>query len=277
MKNERGSVGVMLVIVGILIIVGSVLLSIFAPFATISAGQVGVVTVMGKVSEKPIHAGFNWVSPISDVTRLNVKILSNEHVYTSASRDMQDVNVTMILNYNLEPSKAPEVYETVGEDWFHTIVIPASNEIIRAETALYPASEILKERGKIRASVHEKLSKWLAKYGINIKEVSIANVQFSNEYQKAIEQKQLQEQIAEQRKYELVKVKKEAEMAEAKAKGEANAILAKATAEAKANELLANSLNEKLLKLKYFEKWNGILPQTMLGDKTEMLLNMANK
>lgn len=272
MKNERGAVLPVLAIIGVGLVLSLLLLGMFAPFASISPGYVGIVSLFGKVEEKPIHAGFNWVHALSDVDRMDIRILENTHTYAAASRDMQDVNVAMTLNYSLRPKAAPRIYEEVGYRWFDTIVIPAANEIIRAQMALHPASEILKERSKIRVEVHEKLKEWLDEYGIDVREVSIANVQFSAEYQKAIEQKQLQEQIAEQKKYELLKVKTEAEMAKAKAQGEADAILAKATAEAKANEKLAASLSDKLLKLKYYEKWNGTLPQTMLSDKTSVLL-----
>lgn len=118
---------------------------------------------------------------------------------------------------------------------------------------------------------------WLAKYGIELKEAALANIRFDPAYEKAIEDKQIEEQRAEQKLYELVQARRQAEIvaatakgkgdaARAQADGEADALRTKGQAEATYNANVAASLTPTLIQQQYLVRWNGQLPQYILGE-----------
>lgn len=229
----------------------------------ISAGQVGVAVLFGKVQPVVLHEGINLVNPLYDV-------------------------VEMVLNYRLLPDKAAEVYQRIGPNFASVIIDPAAQEVLKANTALHVATEILHQRPKIKADIQGELTTWLAKYGIEVKEAALANISFDKAYEKAIEAKQIEEQKAEQKRYELVQAQRQAEIAAAqakgqgdaareKAKGEGEATRIRADAEATYNQKVSASLTPTLIQQRYLEKWDGKLPQFSMGSGANapgLMLNM---
>jgi regulator of protease activity HflC (stomatin/prohibitin superfamily) len=252
----------------------------------IGAGQVGVALLFGKVQPIALHEGINLVNPLYDVVEMNTRVQRHQARYDAASRDLQAVHVEMILNYRLDPARATEVYQRIGPNYASVIIDPAAQEVLKGETALHVATEILHQRPKIKATVQESLARWLAKYGIEVKEASLANIRFDPAYEKAIEAKQIEEQKAEQKRYELVQAQRQAEIVAARAKGEGDAAREKAKGEAEAtrirgeaeaayNQKVAASLTATLNQQRYLERWDGKLPQFSAGGTTPgLLLNM---
>ena len=189
----------------------------------ISAGQVGVALLFGKVQPVVLHEGINLVNPLYDVVEMNTRVLRHQAKYDAASKDLQAVHVEMVLNYRLLPDKAAEVYQRIGPNFASVIIDPAAQEVLKANTALHVATEILHQRPKIKADIQGELTTWLAKYGIEVKEAALANIKFDPAYEKAIEGKQIEEQKAEQKRYELVQAQRQAEIAAAQAKGQGDA------------------------------------------------------
>ncbi|OGB96010.1 MAG: hypothetical protein A3G35_11975 [candidate division NC10 bacterium RIFCSPLOWO2_12_FULL_66_18] len=252
----------------------------------IGAGQVGVALLFGKVQQVALHEGINLVNPLYDVVEMNTRVQKHQARYDAASKDLQAVHVEMVLNYRLLPDKATEVYQRIGPNYASTIIDPAAQEVLKANTALHVATEILQKRPLIKADVQRDLTTWLAKYGIEMKEASLANIRFDPAYEKAIEAKQIEEQKAEQKRYELIQAQRQAEIAAAqakgqgdaareKAKGDSEAIRIRGSAEAEYNQKVAASLTQTLIQQRYLEKWDGKLPQFSAGGSTPgMLFNL---
>jgi len=201
------------------------------------------------------------------------------------TKDLQAVLVEMVLNYRLLPERAPEVYQKIGVNFANVIILPAAQEVLKANTALHVANEILRQRPKIKLDVQETLATWLAKYGVELKEAALANIRFDKAYEKAIEDKQIEEQRAEQKLYELTQAQRQAEIvaatakgkgdaARAQAEGEADALRTKGEAEAMYNAKVAASLTPALIQQQYLMRWNGQLPQYMLGGDNSLLLQL---
>jgi regulator of protease activity HflC (stomatin/prohibitin superfamily) len=118
-----------------------------------------------------------------------------------------------------------------------------------------------------------------------LKEAALANIRFDKAYEKAIEDKQIEEQRAEQKLYELTQAQRQAEIvaatakgkgdaARAQAEGEADALRTKGEAEATYNAKVAASLTPALIQQQYLGRWNGQLPQYMLGADNSVLLQL---
>jgi prohibitin 2 len=194
--------------------------------------------------------------------------------YDAASKDLQAVHVEMVLNYRLAPDRAPEVYRSIGLEYATVIIDPAAQEVLKANTATHNAAEILLRRPAIKADIQRDLTTWLAKYGVELKEASLANIRFDQAYEKAIEAKQ----IEEQKRYELIQAQRQAEIIAAAAKGrgdaareeakgvaEATRIKGEGEAEAAYNGRVATSLTQVLIQQQYLSKWDGRLPQYTFG------------
>ncbi|HSB67853.1 MAG TPA: prohibitin family protein [Candidatus Methylomirabilis sp.] len=273
-------------IVAVVLIPIGALMVISSGVRMIGAGQVGVALLFGKVQPIALHEGINLVNPLYDVVEMNTRVQKHQARYDAASKDLQAVHVEMVLNYRLLPDKATEVYQRIGPNYASTIIDPAAQEVLKANTALHIATEILQKRPLIKADIQKDLTTWLAKYGIEMKEAALANIRFDAAYEKAIEAKQIEEQKAEQKRYELIQAQRQAEIAAAqakgqgdaareRAKGEAEAIRIKGEAESNYNQKVAASLTATLIQQQYLLKWDGKLPQFSAGGQTPgMLLNI---
>lgn len=246
----------------------AVALAIVPFFKSVPAGHVGIVHLFGDVDRATIDPGAHLVNPLKSVVPMSVQVEKARDTHDAASSDLQTVHVVMSLNYQLDPVQAVEVYRTVGTDYLGKIINPAAQEVVKAEMALHPASDILQKRPAIKARVQENLATWLAKYGVLLREVSISDVQFDPQYAAAIEGKQIQQQEAEKRRYLLEQAEKDAEIAKAraqgeadaareKAKGEADALKLKADAQADYNRKVSSSLTPALVQQAWVDRWNG--------------------
>jgi prohibitin 2 len=253
------------------------LLVVWSTVVVIPAGHVGVASLFGHVQPHPLSEGLHLVNPLLYVTRMSTQVQKYQEKYDAVTKDLQAMHVEMVLNYRLLPEEAPEVYQKIGVNFANVIVLPAAQEVLKANTALHVANEILRQRPKIKADVQDTLATWLAKYGIELKEAALANIRFDPAYEKAIEDKQIEEQRAEQKLYELVQAQRQAEIvaatakgkgdaARAQADGEADALRTKGQAEAAYNANVAASLTPTLIQQQYLVRWNGQLPQYILGE-----------
>jgi regulator of protease activity HflC (stomatin/prohibitin superfamily) len=245
-------------------------------FKVIPAGHVGVATLFGRVEPRPLPEGLNFINPLLDVTQMSSQVQRRSAKYDAASKDLQAVHVEMVLNYRLIPERGPEVYQKIGVDYAAVIIDPAAQEVLKANTALHNAAEILQKRQTIKADVQRDLTAWLVKYGIEMKEAALANIRFDPNYERAVEAKQIEEQKAEQKRYELIQAQRQAEIAAATAKGKgdaareeakgvAEALRIKGEAEAAYNARVAGSLTPVLIQQQYLARWDGRLPQYSLG------------
>jgi len=248
--------------IGVLVPVLVVLLS---TFKVIPAGHVGVATLFGQVQPRALAEGLNFINPLLDVTLMSTQVQRRTARYDAASKDLQAVHVEMVLNYRLIPDRAPEAYQKIGVTYESVIIDPAAQEVLKATTALHNAAEILQRRPVIKAEVQKELTAWLVKYGVEMKEAALANIRFDPAYEKAIEAKQIEEQKAEQKRYELIQAQRQAEIVAAQAKGTADALRIKGEAEANYNSRVSSSLTPVLIQHQYLSRWDGRLPQYSLG------------
>jgi prohibitin 2 len=248
-----------------------------------------VKVLFGQVDPVPLREGLNvlW-NPLYDVVTMDTRVLKHTARYDAASKDLQAVHVEMVLNFRLSPDKAPEVYKTIGLGFSGVIIDPAAQEVLKAQTATHNAAEILLQRPIMKGDIQKELTAWLAKYGIELKEAALANIRFDQAYEKAIEAKQIEEQKAEQKRYELIQAQRQAEIVAAEAKGKGDAALAEARgvadalrvkgeAEAAYNAKVSSSLTPVLIQQQYLARWDGRLPQYNLGGGVTPLLQLPGQ
>ena len=244
-------------IIGFLVVVA--LLALLTSIRTVGTGQVGVVTRFGQVTGRELNEGIHLVSPFwtEMVKRYDVRVSKEEVDVQSASKDLQDISAKLAINYQPKRGDVLSIHRDIGPDYKDKVLIPAVNEVFKAASAKYTATEVITNRTAVKADAYEDLKERLDKYNIEVIHLSIVNFSFSPEFNKAIEEKQVAQQKAEKARQDLERIKVEAEQRIAKARGEAEA-----------QRLQQSTLTSDLLRKQAIEKWDGKMPTTQAGDGT---------
>jgi regulator of protease activity HflC (stomatin/prohibitin superfamily) len=248
---------------GLVLLVG---LIIFRPFSIVNAGQRGVVMRFGKVQDTILDEGIHFIFPVvTSVKKLNVRVQKNSFQTDAASKDLQKLTTELAINWHIDPIKVNKVYQNIGdeENIVIGIITPAVSEVLKAATAKKTAEEIITKRTELKEEIDTNLETRLADYGIMIDDVSLVDFEFSPEFSKAIESKQIAEQEA-----------KQAGFIAQKATQEAQAEINRAKGQAEAQRLQRQTLTPELLQKQAIEKWDGRFPMVMGGDGALPLVNI---
>jgi len=245
----------------ILAIVAIILL--FCSTTTIQSGNVGVVSTFSAVKDEPMQPGLHFIVPfITTVTKMDVKTQKIEADCIAASKDLQTIATKVSINFTVNSSTAPHLYRTVGVDYQETIIKPAIQEAVKSVTARFSAEELISKRQEASSTISKELSEKIGKYGLTIELFNILNLEFSAEFNKAIEAKQTAQQEALKAEQDLNRVKIEAQQKLEQAKADADATRAKADADAYAILKMQEQLAKNPQYIEYYklQKWDGKLP-----------------
>jgi prohibitin 2 len=248
-----------------------VVIGLAGPFVEVPAGNVGVVTNFGSVQTVTLEPGLHVVVPIYQrVTNDDTRVQPHQfQEIDAASAEYQTVKLTGVMNYHVDGQYASDLYQRVGTDFASKVIDPAFNDFIKTVVPAYKVDQILGARDEIRAKAKEALAANLSQYHIIVDDIYIANIAFSDEFQQAIEAKQVAQQQVQTEQQILAQKKIQADQAVAQAKGQADATVTLANGQAEANKVLAASLSDQILQYQYIQK---------LTDKiTVMLLPSGNQ
>lgn len=241
----------------------------FSAFKKVDAGERGVKLNFGAVQEDILGEGLHFKIPIyQQIKILDVKTVKYEIQAEAASQDVQVINTTVALNYHLDPANVGRLWQEIGRDYESRIIDPAVQESIKAATARFTAQDLIVKRPELRNAIKEELLKKFEGRHLIVDELSIVNLDFSREYNRAIEQKQVAEQDALRAENDLKKVEFEAAQRVAQAKAEAEAIRIQA-------EAITSQGGKDYVSLKAIEKWSGNLPTQMIPGSTVPFLNLG--
>ncbi|TME10106.1 MAG: prohibitin family protein [Chloroflexi bacterium] len=229
------------------------------------------VTNFGQVQTVTLEPGLHFVIPIYQrVTNVDTRVQPHEfQEIDAASRELQTVKLTGVMNYHIDGQFASDLFQRVGTDFAAKIIDPAFNDFIKTVVPDYSVNDILAKRDEIRSLAKAQLAGNLQQYHIIVDDIYIANIAFSDAFQQAIEAKQVAQQQVQTEQQILAQKQIQAQQAVAAAKGQADATVTLAEGQSKANGLLNASLTDQILQYQYIQK---------LTDKiTVMLLPSGNQ
>lgn len=230
----------------------------------IGAGQVGIVTRFGEIN-RVSESGLNFHIPfIESVTKMETRVQKQEVKTDAATKDLQEVNGSLAVNFSITNESALAIYKELGTNYADTVITPILHESFKQGVSGYTAEQLMANRTEVKVAIQGMLEERLAGYGIAVVDANITDLNFSAEFNAAIEQKAVAQQEVEKAKQELEKVKIESE-----SKIEA------ARAEAEAQRLQQQTLTKEMIQKMWVEKWDGHLPEVStdagvivdLGDK----------
>ena len=214
----------------------------------------------------------------------------------TTSKDVQQVKVSLAVNFCIDQATAQELYKTVGVNYYESVVLPRILENVKAVVAEYSAENLVAKRGELSDEILTRLTDDAAAYGINIISISVEDIDFTDEFTDAVERKQvasqnklaaeteqaqktMEEQAAADRAVISAKAKAEQDVIAANAELEVTKIQAEAALyagekEAEMNKRIAESLTPNLVKYYYIKQWEGVLPKTVLGENNSFMINL---
>jgi prohibitin 2 len=236
---------------------------LFGSFYVVGVGQVGVIFNQATGRTKSVQSGFSLKMPIID--QLNVFDIRTQRIDIEeecASKDLQLVRMKTVINYHLDYTKVNEIFTKVGRDYSAKVIIPVTNEIAKSLVSQYTVENIIVKRAELKDAIEEALRLKLKEYFVVIESVNLVNVEFTPEFNRVVEAKQIEEQKIKTAEYKKMQAAQNKE-----------AVILEAEGESRRQELIRATVNPQIVSLEWIKKWDGKLPVTMLGDKTVMMLN----
>ncbi|MGD1949853.1 MAG: prohibitin family protein [Leptolyngbyaceae cyanobacterium] len=216
------------------ILVGLILLLAFNSFAVLNPGQAGVISILGKARDGVLLEGIHFKPPLISVVDIyDLTVQKFEVPAQSSTKDLQDLSASFAINFRLDPFLVVEIRRTQGTlaNIVSKIIAPQTQESFKIAAARRTVEEAITKRNDLKQDFDEALSERLEKYGIIVLDTSVVDLDFSPEFAKAVEEKQIAEQSAKRAIY----VAQEAEQ-------EAQADINRAKGKAEAQRLLADTL-----------------------------------
>lgn len=296
-SNAMGAIATMLCIIGIIAF-------ILVPFSfhTVNTGEVAVVKTFGEAKEVK-GPGLNWdFWAINKYEYINTKTQELPIQTMAYSSDAQPMTIEMTVQYQILADEALSVVKTYGTAEALTsritaIVTEAPKTVLSSRAAM----DIIANRAEVTPEVEQAIIAAVGdQYFITVNKVTIANIDFSDAFEQAVEDKMIAEQAKLKAEYEnekkvaqakaeadakvaaaeaeiaIAQAKADAELKKAQAQkaiaeAEAEALRVKAQAEADANKLIAESITDDILAKLHYDKWDGKLP-TVVGNDSQYIL-----
>ena len=264
----------------------SLVIVVFGCFTTISTGHTGIVTTFGKVEDVTLEAGMHFIMPWQKTIEMDNRNQKAAVKLQCFSSDIQEVDVNYTLNYQISKENAQEIYRTIGTGYYDTVILPRIEEAVKTVFSKYDAENLISNRENLSKEIKAILETRLSSYHIEVIDASVENMDFSDAFTNAVEEKQ----VAAQKK-----LKAETEQAqrtmEQQAEAERNIIKANADAktaviaanadldivkiqadaaeyagqtDAAINKAIADSLTPELVYYYYIKAWDGKLPSTYI-------------
>jgi prohibitin 1 len=154
--------------------------------------------------------GAQWCIPLLQYpiimdTRVSPRTIST----VTGTKDLQTVNLSLRVLFKPNPEKLPRIYSDIGLDYANQILPSVANEVLKATVAQYNADQLLTLRDKVSREIKDTLTQRCTKFHLTLEDVSITHLNFSADFSKAIEDKQVAEQMAERAKFMVAKAEQE--------------------------------------------------------------------
>ena len=268
----------------------------FSMIKTVPTGYTGILTTFGNVEPNTVGAGVHVIAPWQKIVKLDNRTQKVSVETDTFSKDIQQVKVSLAVNFCIDQTTAQELYKTVGVNYYESVVLPRILENVKAVVAEYSAENLVAKRGELSDEILTRLTDDAAAYGINIISISVEDIDFTDEFTDAVERKQvatqnklaaeteqaqktMEEQAAADPAVISAKAKAEQDVIAANAELEVTKIQAEAALyagekEAEMNKRIAESLTPNLVKYYYIKQWEGVLPKTVLGEDSSFMISL---
>jgi regulator of protease activity HflC (stomatin/prohibitin superfamily) len=217
-------------VAGVVLVIFGVLTS---SVKQVDAGSVGIESLFGKVSDRTLSSGLNFVNPLVDVTSIDIKTqnYTMSSVHDEGDKDGDDairiltadglqVEIDLTILYRVIPTEAPKIYREIGPTYVEKIVRPITRTRIRDNAVNYDAVALYStKRDEFQSRISKQIEQEFKARGIFLENVLIRNINLPESVKKTIESKINAEQDSQKMQFVLSKEKQEAERKRVEAQG----------------------------------------------------------
>jgi regulator of protease activity HflC (stomatin/prohibitin superfamily) len=262
------------------VVVGLIALTVVGgSFYTVDQGERGVILRNGAVVGTA-EPGLGFKLPIVDSIR-EINVQTQAQLYKDVmvySRDQQNASLQVSVNYRLASDKVEQIYsEFGGQNGIVTRLLDRQvPEEVKNVFGKFNAVTAIQERARLGMEIQEAIQKAAGNNMLIVESVQVENIDFSDAYEKSIEQRMLAEVEVQKVQQNAEREKVQAEIAVIQAKAQADAVKLQGDAEAHAINARGKALrdNPSLIQLVQAEKWDGKLPTTMVPGQTVPFINV---
>ncbi len=228
---------------------------IFSGFYIVEPGFAAIHLRLGTIQKTTKESGLYFKIPLIDsVTMFDLRIQKALIETTALSKDLQSVKVEMAINYRIQDAQL--LFLNISTSFEKIIIDPFVQESVKAVVAKFDAESLIQKRHEVKELVISELTERLSSKHILLVDFNFTHLDFSEDFIKAVESKQIAEQDAKRAENQTKQVREEATQARARAEAEAFAL--KVKRESLTPELI--KLKEVEAQIKAIEKWDGHLP-----------------
>lgn len=199
----------------LLSVVGAIALFItLNSFIIINPGEAGVLSILGKARDGALLEGFHWKPPfVSQVDVYDVTVQKFEVPAQSSTKDLQYLSASFAINFRLDQTQVVDIRRKQGtlQNIVSKIIAPQTQEAFKIAAARRTAEESITQREDLKRDFDLALGQRLEKYGILVLDTSVVDVKFSDEFARAVEEKQIAEQQAQRAVYIAQQAQQEAQ------------------------------------------------------------------
>ena len=283
-SNRFISVGMIGVVIAIFL-----LSIVFGSWYTVDQGERGVKLRYGAIvgiAEPGLNFKVPFVDTVEQISVQNQTILYDR--LESYSKDQQPATLRISVSYRVPDARVEELYSQYGtiEKMVDRLISRKVPDEVKNVFGRYTAISAIQDRTKLGIDINETLKKSVTG-PVTIDSVQVEDVTFSDAYEQSIEKRMMAEVEIQTKRQNLETERINAEITVTQAKAQADSNLAKAQADAESIRVRgvaegdaiksrgeALKQNAQLIALTQAEKWNGVLPTTMVPGGTVPFLNL---
>ena len=266
--------------------------------AVVPTGHTGILVTFGAVEDKTYEAGVHFKLPIQEIVNMDNRTQRALLTMSCFSSDIQEVAVDYSINYQIQKENAQKIYKTIGTKYYDVVMEPRIFEAVRSVISKYSAENLIENRDQLSVRITEILEKELGAYNIEVVNTAIEDLDFSDAFTNAVEEKQVAQQnylkaqteqeqkIMEQEaaaERERIAAEAAAEVARIQAEADAEVMKIQADAaeyagqrDAAINKALADTLTEVLIQYYTIMEWDGKLPEYYVSGTEGVLPILGN-
>ncbi len=228
----------------------------------IDAGQIGVTSLFGKVSNEVLTSGLNFINPLVDVSTVDIKTLNytmsgvhnegdkeGDDAIRVLTADGLEVSIDLTVLYRVVGTEAPRLIKETGLDYKDKIVRPLTRTKIRDNAVYFTAIDLYStKRDQFQSRIFTSIEADFKKRGLILEQLLLRNITLPNNVKTSIEEKIKAEQDAQKMEFVLQKEKQEAERKRVEAQGIADY-----------QRIISTGLNDKQLQYEQIQMMKGLI------------------
>jgi regulator of protease activity HflC (stomatin/prohibitin superfamily) len=232
----------------------------------VDTGHRGIETRFGKVVSESLPEGLYFFNPFTNhIVEMDTRIQRTDGETDTYTRDVQQSVIKYTLNYRLQQNAAHLMYRDIGVEWEQRLIPQVVLGTLKEVVGKWDAVDLIANRDKAGNAAFEAIRSNLSERNVEVLRFEITDIAYTHEFENSVEQKVIAQQKAIEEQNRTKQIEEQARQK-----------VLSAEAEAKSMQIRAQALeqNAKLVQWEAVQKWNGVLPQYMLGNGATPFINL---